>query len=99
MQAFKVTTDTGVYFARALYGYKLSERRGVVAVEAQEETPLVRASVVFDGGTTGPIDPGFRDRVIARMVDGECLWHASAQEAGTRCFCASCSTLTGALAA
>lgn len=92
MQAFKVTTEQGrMYYTRADHEYRLRERSGVVSVEAQVETPAVRASVIFDGGVAGQIDSNLRGRIIARMVNGECLWHACAQETGKRCFCASCS--------
>jgi hypothetical protein len=97
MQAFKVTTDTGrVYYTRADHEWRLRDRKGVVSVEPQEETPLVRASIIFDGYTAGPYDPASRDRIIARMADGECLWHACAQETGTRCHCAECAPATRA---
>ena len=92
MQAFRVTTDQGrTYYARADHGGRFRDRKGVVSVEPQEETPLVSASIIFDGYTAGFDDPALRDRVIARMVAGECLWHACAQETGKRCHCADCA--------
>lgn len=97
MQAYKVTRNDGsVYFARDMHGgWRLRERANVVAVEPQEETPEVRASIIFDSGVAGPWDAGLRARTIARMVAGDCLWHACAQETGKRCFCAACQPVAG----
>lgn len=95
MQAFKVTRKDGiVYYSRAMSVFQLLAYETVASVElAAEETPYVKAACTFFMGTGWNIEwqkDDLSERVIRRMIDGECLWHALAQETETRCYCAHC---------
>lgn len=94
MRAFKLIRKDGLhYYVRSDFGWRLHDRPDVVSVEEQEETPYVRAAIIFYEGVAGSIEtpPELREAIISRMIQGECLWHASAQETGRRCFCADCT--------
>lgn len=93
MQAFKVTTDTGLtYYMRAEYHHRhIIERPGVVEVEAVAETEYVASACIFWAGVMHgeTMAADRRERIIA-AVSAVGLWHAFAAEFRQPCVCARC---------